>query len=71
MCDVSQTTVLKIEGMTCGHCQASVEKALIGVSGVTEARVNLDRKEAVVKGSVDREKLARAVEEAGYRVVGE
>lgn len=66
----AQTIVLKIEGMTCGHCQASVERALNGVSGVTDARVNLARKEAVVKGVAERGNLVQAVEDAGYTVVG-
>jgi len=61
--------VLKIEGMTCGHCKSSVEKALLKVSGVTQAEVDLAHKQAVVIGTADRSALARAVDEAGYRVI--
>ncbi|MDE6294032.1 MAG: cadmium-translocating P-type ATPase, partial [Clostridiales bacterium] len=32
-------TVLKVEGMSCGHCSARVQKALEAVSGVTKAEV--------------------------------
>jgi Cu+-exporting ATPase len=32
---------LRIEGMTCASCVSKVEKALIGASGVRDARVNL------------------------------
>lgn len=61
--------VLKIEGMTCGHCKSSVEKALLKVTGVTQAEVDLAHKQAVVIGTADRSSLAKAVDEAGYRVI--
>ena len=61
--------VLKIEGMTCGHCKSSVEKALLKVPGVTQAEVDLTHKQVVVIGSTDRLILAKAVEEAGYKVI--
>ena len=61
--------VLKIEGMTCGHCKSSVEKALMKVPGVTKAAVDLAHKQAVVIGTADRSSLAKAVDEAGYRVI--
>ena len=65
---MSQIT-LKIEGMTCGHCQAAVEKALKTVTGVTNATVDLAKKEATVLGSADTDELIKAVEEEGYTVV--
>jgi len=63
-------TILKIEGMTCMHCKMSVEKALKGVPGVTGARVDLAKKQAVVAGSADQAIMAKAVHEAGFKVVG-
>ncbi|WP_027364070.1 CopZ family metallochaperone [Desulfotruncus alcoholivorax] len=62
-------TVLKVEGMSCNHCKMAVEKALKAVSGVENAQVNLDKKEVVVTGTADRDKLAKAIEDAGYTVV--
>ncbi|GAB6153574.1 hypothetical protein JCM17380_23240 [Desulfosporosinus burensis] len=61
--------VIKIEGMTCGHCKGSVEKALLKVPGVTRAEVDLAQKQAVVIGTADRTSLAKAIDEAGYRVI--
>jgi len=61
-----------VKGMSCGHCQASVAKALRGVQGVSEALVNLDKQQATVTfdpAQVTREKLAKAVEDAGYALV--
>jgi copper chaperone len=61
--------VIKIEGMSCGHCKAAVEKALKEVAGVTSAAVNLEKKEAVVTGSAELAALHQAIEEVGFDVV--
>ena len=63
---------LKVEGMSCGHCKAAVEKALKGIAGVQGAEVDLDAK--VVKVSYDADKtsksdLTKAITDAGYDVV--
>lgn len=63
-------TILKVEGMTCNHCKMRAEKALLGVSGVEKVTVDLAAKEAVVTGDAERASLVKAVEEAGYSVVG-
>ena len=63
-------TTLSIEGMMCGHCQATVEKALKGVPGVSEVVVSLEDKNAVVTAeeSVSADALKAAVVDAGYEV---
>ncbi|HBV86245.1 heavy-metal-associated domain-containing protein [Desulfosporosinus sp.] len=61
-------TILKIDGMTCNHCKMRAEKALQGVSGVESVKVDLASKEAVITGSAEREKLIKAVVDAGYTV---
>lgn len=66
---MSQTTVLKVEGMSCNHCKLAVEKALQTVPGVVNAMVSLEKKEAVVTGSASRDLLVKAVEEADFTVV--
>lgn len=59
---------LKIEGMTCGGCVRSVEKALARVDGLTSATVDLAAGEAVVEAEagVDPARFVAAVEDAGY-----
>src|SRR5439155_14703586 len=42
------TLKLRVTGMTCGHCQMKVEKALLGASGVYSAVVDLSAGEAEV-----------------------
>ncbi len=61
-------TIIHIEGMSCEHCSGRVEKALNSLEGV-KAVVDLDKKQAIVEGTADREALKHAVEDAGYDVV--
>jgi len=64
------TIHLSIEGMTCGHCTAAVEKALRVIDGVEQVEVSLESGEAVVKGSADLDTLIRAIVEEGYEARG-
>lgn len=59
-------TILKISGMTCGHCVAAVTKALQQVPGVEQAEVSLDPQQAVVTGDAEPQALIAAVEQEGY-----
>ena len=63
--------VLKVDGMMCAHCQMHVEKALAGVDGVTQAKVDLEKKQAEVTLSkeVDDQVLMDTVTQAGYTPV--
>jgi len=58
-----------VEGMSCGHCSARVEKALNALEGV-KATVDLDSKTATIEttGAVTDDQLKAAVVEAGYEV---
>ncbi|CAM3953602.1 CopZ family metallochaperone [Deinococcus frigens] len=60
------TTELIVSGMTCGHCQTAVTKALKGVPGVEQVDVNLTDGRAQVQGQVDPQALVAAVKEEGY-----
>ena len=57
-----------IDGMKCMHCKASVEKALKGVAGVTEAEVDLDAKTAriILDEEVADDALMTAVKDKGF-----
>lgn len=60
--------VLKIDGMTCGGCKASVERLLAAQPGVRNAAVDLAGGRATVSADdgVVPQALADAVEGAGY-----
>ena len=64
------TKTLKIDGMMCTHCEATVKKALEKIEGVTEATVSHTAGEAVVTLStpVDDAVLKKAVEDKDYTV---
>ncbi|MDD8017161.1 MAG: heavy metal translocating P-type ATPase [Bacteroidota bacterium] len=67
-----QTLTLPVEGMTCASCVARVEKALHKIDGVKSAVVNLGSEKATIKidpSKADTQKLAAAVEEAGYKLI--
>ena len=60
------TVELKITGMHCAGCVASVENALRKVEGVEEAVVNLTLEKATVLGSLDPTQLIQSVNQTGY-----
>lgn len=62
-----QKIELKIDGMSCSHCVARVEKALAEVSGVTLVEVSLEPGAAAVTGDgVSLDDLVAAVDRVGY-----
>lgn len=64
--------IITVEGMHCMHCAGSVEKAVASVSGVKEAKVNLDKKICTAKlsGDVSDEEIKSAIKEIGFEVIG-
>lgn len=62
---------MKIEGMMCGHCEATVKKALEALDGVTEAMVSHEAGTAVVKlaHEIANDQLKKTVEDKDYTVV--
>ena len=68
----SMEKTMNIEGMMCGHCEATVKKALEAVDGVSEAVVSHENGTAAVKleKPVDDSVLRKAVEDHDYKVTG-
>ncbi len=64
------TKVIHIDGMSCVHCAAKVEKALAALSGVADVKVDLEKKTATVKlkKDIDSQTLKSTVENLGYSV---
>lgn len=64
--------VIKVEGMTCGGCEAHIEKAAKSVPGVIKARADYKNKEARIAwettpGKASIQELIKAIEDAGYK----
>ncbi|WP_455597291.1 heavy metal translocating P-type ATPase [Cloacibacillus porcorum] len=68
---VTMEKTIKIEGMMCGHCEATVRKALEALPQVEAANVDHTAGTAVVtlKDDVENEVLKKAVEDKDYKVV--
>lgn len=66
--DEEMKKIVKVDGMNCSHCQAKVESALSALDGVSEAKVNLKKKIAVVtlEKEVNDDTLLKAVNDAGF-----
>lgn len=66
----SMQKTIKIEGMMCGHCEATVKKTLEAVSGVESAEVSHEKGTAVVElnTAVSDDILKKAVEDKDYTV---
>jgi copper chaperone len=65
-----KTQELTIQGMSCGHCVMHVRNALATVKGLDVESVDIGK--AVIKFDetiVSKERIARAIEEAGYTLV--
>lgn len=63
--------ILKVEGMTCGHCKARVEKVVSAIDGVDSVEVDLASKNVTVKMSKDisEQTLSDVIVDAGYEVI--
>lgn len=62
----------RVEGMSCGHCEMSVQEELEELDGVKSAKANHEKGTVAVayeEGRVTGEQFRAAVEEAGYELV--
>lgn len=60
---------LKVDGMTCGGCAASVKRALQALDANAEVDVDLPAKTVKVATAAQLDAVKAAVEDAGYDVV--
>jgi len=64
--------IVNIEGMTCEHCAKKIENALENLVDVSNVKVDLKKKQAVVNydSTVDEILLTETIEKLGYTVTG-
>ena len=60
------STIYRVEGMSCGHCEAAVRDEVGKVSGVEGVEVDLQTKQVVVRGRFQDGAVRSAIDEAGY-----
>lgn len=64
--------VLKVEGMSCSHCENAVKKAVSALDGVTSVEVSLGDKTVTIAHDAAKatlEAIKAAIEDQGYDVV--
>lgn len=68
----TKTVTIKVTGMKCAKCSASVTKALKATDGVEDAQVNSDKGEAVIKyddQKLTETKLREVINSTGFKAV--
>lgn len=67
---MSKVIDLKVEGMTCGHCEMTLTKELQKLPGASDIQVSSATGKATltVDDSVEQSVVTAAVEEAGYKL---
>ncbi|MET8572833.1 heavy-metal-associated domain-containing protein [Streptomyces sp. NPDC004783] len=66
------TTVYKVTGMTCGHCEGAVSEEISALDGVTSVKAVAATGEVTVTSAapLDEAAVRAAVDEAGYELAG-
>ena len=67
--EITVETIIKVEGMMCTHCKARVEDVCKKVKDVTDAVVDLEKKQVTVTGNASVDALKKAILDAGYKVI--
>jgi mercuric ion binding protein len=70
----TRTVTIKVEGMKCAKCSASVTKALKATEGVEDAQVSSEKGEAVIKyddQKLTETKLREVINSTGFKAVGD
>jgi copper chaperone len=60
--------IFTVEGMTCGHCEKAVTKALLSLDAQAKVVIDRTHNSVQVDSEKPRETLAQAIAEEGYRV---
>lgn len=64
------TQTFQVEGMSCGHCELSIQEEVGEIPGVTSVKADHTTGKVVVEGAeVSRADVDKAVEEAGFKLV--
>jgi len=66
----TKTVTIKVDGMKCAKCSASVSKALKATEGVEDAQVSSEKGEAVIKyddQKLNEAKLREVINSTGFK----
>jgi copper chaperone len=60
--------LFSVEGMTCGHCEKAVTKALLTLDPQAQITIDRSQNKVQVNSEQSREKLRQAIADEGYSV---
>lgn len=60
--------IFNVEGMSCGHCEKAVTKALLALDPQAKVVIDRSQNKVEVDSGQSREALAKAIADEGYRV---
>ncbi len=60
--------IFTVEGMTCGHCEKAVTKALLSLDAQAKVVIDRTHNSVQVDSEKPREALAQAIADEGYRI---
>lgn len=67
----TQNLEIKVTGMTCSHCEATVRRNLESMEGVTNVEADSRNDVVKIKGTnIDLEQVRETVNKLGYKFVG-
>lgn len=66
--DEEAVWMVTVKGMSCNHCKANVEKAILKVEGVERVDINLSDGQTVIYGTFDKDNVRKSVEAIGFEM---
>ncbi len=64
--------VYQVEGMTCDHCEMSIQKGVNSLEGISKVIANHEDSTTIVvfnPSKTDKVQIAKAIEKRGYKVI--
>ncbi|RFO95634.1 heavy metal transport/detoxification protein [Rhodoferax lacus] len=65
------TQIFTVTGMTCGHCEKAVTRALLQVDPQAQVQIDRAQNRVEVTSAQERAALAQAIAEEGYAVAAD
>ncbi len=69
--NATNEVTVKVAGMSCSHCEATVKRNLEAMEGITDVEANNRSQEVKIKGAnIDLEKVKDKINSLGYKFMG-
>ncbi len=69
--DTTKEITVKVTGMSCSHCEATVKRNLETIEGITNVEADNRNQKVKISGTnIDLEKVKETINGLGYKFVG-